>query len=96
MGPKKINKQTNKQTNILPQSKKKEKREGNFLFEGLKQKKKKPKVACSLPQFTILQSFQFFKFIRYHHTSSTCGAFTLEVKLVLNENLSGILGGTQC
>jgi len=24
------------------------------------------------------------------------GAFTLDVKLVLNENLSGILGGTQC
>jgi hypothetical protein len=24
------------------------------------------------------------------------GAFTLEVKLVLNENLGGILGGTQC
>jgi hypothetical protein len=24
------------------------------------------------------------------------GAFTLDVKLVLNENLDGILGGTQC
>jgi hypothetical protein len=24
------------------------------------------------------------------------GAFTLDVKLVLNENLGGILGGTQC
>jgi hypothetical protein len=24
------------------------------------------------------------------------GAFTLEVKSVLNENLGGILGGTQC
>jgi hypothetical protein len=24
------------------------------------------------------------------------GAFTLVVKLVLNENLGGILGGTQC
>jgi hypothetical protein len=26
----------------------------------------------------------------------TCGAFTFDVKLVLNENLGGILGGTQC
>jgi hypothetical protein len=26
----------------------------------------------------------------------TNGAFTLDVKLVLNENLGGILGGTQC
>jgi hypothetical protein len=25
-----------------------------------------------------------------------CGAFTLDVKLVLNENLSGILCGTEC
>ncbi len=29
--------------------------------------------------------------------SKACyGAFTLDVKLVLNENLVGILGGTQC
>jgi hypothetical protein len=27
---------------------------------------------------------------------STYGAFTLDVKSVLNENLGGILGGTQC
>jgi hypothetical protein len=27
---------------------------------------------------------------------SLYGAFTLDVKLVLNENLGGILGGTQC
>jgi hypothetical protein len=27
---------------------------------------------------------------------STYGAFTLHVKSVLNENLGGILGGTQC
>jgi hypothetical protein len=26
----------------------------------------------------------------------TNGAFTLDVKSVLNENLGGILGGTQC
>ncbi len=26
----------------------------------------------------------------------TYGAFTLDVKLVLNEKLGGILGGTQC
>jgi hypothetical protein len=26
----------------------------------------------------------------------TYGAFTLDVKLVWNENLGGILGGTQC
>jgi hypothetical protein len=26
----------------------------------------------------------------------TCGAFTLDVKLVLNENLGAVLGGTQC
>jgi hypothetical protein len=26
----------------------------------------------------------------------TYGAFTLDVKSVLNENLGGILGGTQC
>jgi hypothetical protein len=26
----------------------------------------------------------------------TYGAFTLDVKTVLNENLGGILGGTQC
>jgi hypothetical protein len=26
----------------------------------------------------------------------TNGAFTLDVQLVLNENLGGILGGTQC
>jgi len=28
--------------------------------------------------------------------SYTYGAFTLDVKSVLNENLGGILGGTQC
>jgi hypothetical protein len=27
---------------------------------------------------------------------SSNGAFTLEVKSLLNENLGGILGGTQC
>ncbi len=27
---------------------------------------------------------------------STYGAFTFDVKLVLNENLGGILGSTQC
>jgi len=26
----------------------------------------------------------------------TCGAFTLDVKSMLNENLGGILGGMQC
>jgi hypothetical protein len=29
-------------------------------------------------------------------TSTTNGAFTLDVKSVLNENLGGILGGMQC
>jgi hypothetical protein len=29
-------------------------------------------------------------------TSITNGAFTLDVKSVLNENLGGILGGMQC
>jgi hypothetical protein len=28
--------------------------------------------------------------------SQNTGAFTLDVKSVLNENLGGILGGTQC
>jgi hypothetical protein len=28
--------------------------------------------------------------------SSSYGAFTLDVKSMLNENLDGILGGTQC
>jgi hypothetical protein len=60
---KKKAKQTNKQTNILPQSKKKKKRKGNFPFEALKPKKKKPKVTYSLPQFTILQFVQNFKFL---------------------------------
>ncbi len=30
------------------------------------------------------------------HGSGLDGAFTLDVKSVLNENLGGILGGTQC
>ncbi len=29
-------------------------------------------------------------------TTISYGAFTLDVKSVLNENLGGILGGTQC
>ncbi len=36
-------------------------------------------------------------FLGHHsHWLRSHGAFTLDVKLVLNENLSGILGGTQC
>jgi hypothetical protein len=30
------------------------------------------------------------------YNNTYIGAFTLEVKLVFNENLGGILGGTQC
>ncbi len=30
------------------------------------------------------------------HLSTYDGAFTLDVKSVLNENLGGVLGGTQC
>ncbi len=30
------------------------------------------------------------------HSQINNGAFTLDVKLMLNENLGGILGGTQC
>jgi hypothetical protein len=37
----------------------------------------------------------FYLLTNYHH-APTYGAFTLDVKLVLNENLVGILGGTQC
>ncbi len=39
------------------------------------------------------------KFVMVHSLSqkySPNGAFTLEVKALLNENLGGILGGTQC
>jgi len=32
----------------------------------------------------------------YHSTLVASGAFTRIVKLVLSENLGGILGGTQC
>ncbi len=32
----------------------------------------------------------------YIHGYRSYGAFTLDVKSVLNENLGGILGGTQC
>ncbi len=32
----------------------------------------------------------------HHYHCSIYGAFTLDVKLELNENLGGILGGTQC
>ncbi len=34
--------------------------------------------------------------ILYFNLIQSYGAFTLDVKLVLNENLGGILGGTQC
>jgi hypothetical protein len=33
---------------------------------------------------------------RPQNSSNYYGAFTLDVKSVLNENLGGILGGTQC
>jgi hypothetical protein len=32
----------------------------------------------------------------YLKSVSSYGAFTLDVKAMLNENLGGILGGTQC
>jgi hypothetical protein len=36
------------------------------------------------------------KYISYLLTFDTYGAFTLDVKSMLNENIGGILGGTQC
>ncbi len=41
----------------------------------------------NIPTFSILSSAEV-RVVLY-------GAFTLDVKLVLNENLGGILGGTQ-
>jgi hypothetical protein len=37
-----------------------------------------------------------FYLLTNHQHAPTYGTFTLDVKLVLNENLGGILGGTQC
>jgi hypothetical protein len=37
-----------------------------------------------------------FHLFTNHQNTLTYGAFTLDVKLVLNENLGGILGGAQC
>jgi hypothetical protein len=39
---------------------------------------------------------QFLLNINFVCGSYIYGAFTLDVKSVLNENLGGILGGTQC
>jgi hypothetical protein len=35
-------------------------------------------------------------FATFFSKNQSNGAFTIDVKLVLNENLGGILGGTQC
>jgi hypothetical protein len=51
--------------------------------------------------FHYFEVFFFFKILVYelnlwsiHTAFTTYGAFTLDVKSVLNENLGGILGGT--
>ncbi len=50
--------------------------------------------------FGIFFAFLFlffppFSFL-FKPTKVTNGAFTLDIKSLLNENLGGILGGTQC
>jgi hypothetical protein len=50
---------------------------------------KKSQTSCQ--SWFISSSFQNDKF-----GFDSYGAFTLDVKSMLNENLDGILGGTQC
>ncbi len=44
--------------------------------------------ACTIPSFFPTSSM--------YKTKRLYGAFTLDVKSMLNENLGGILGGTKC
>ncbi len=44
-----------------------------------------------------MPTYVIYTFLKLGYTYSiNYGAFTLDVKSLLNENLGGILGGTQC
>jgi hypothetical protein len=59
-----------------------------------KKKKRKKKEKEKLPKRQSLQSYKSDQINPI--VKLTYGAFTLGVKSVLNENLGGILGGSQC
>jgi hypothetical protein len=61
-----------------------------------KKKKEKKKKGCLTNFYTKKKSAQDLKGFLKDVFNGSYGAFTLDVESMLNENLGGILGGTQC